>query len=129
MTITNIVLSENTMAIEVEARAAMSISGNLSIIYKNMPSASLNFFDPSFFGNSMPVMEGVSMAMSIKEEWYSDYESTISFTLDLTEVAIATYEEQDEPFDSEQRFQTLYINEEAELIIALHAGAVYADLL
>jgi hypothetical protein len=107
---------ENSVVIEVEKNVPINpFTRNLKIMYKNIPEATLLVF------STPPELE-------IKEEWFNKRKSKVAITIDLTDISIAVYEKRETPLDYDQRFRTLYINEDAEIDIGLSKGFLRADI-
>ena len=108
--ITNIIMTEDRMVIEVE-RSGGAINGfqnSVDIMYENIPDVWISF---------------ISEGKQVTEEWHGDDESTRTITLDLSSTYIAASKGDIDPLNRVQIYETLYTNEKAELYV----GFSYLD--
>ena len=123
MTITDISLTENSMVIEVDRKKTIyNFQGAWDLRYRNIPRGFMLYLVRS--SELDKYLEAGLLAsepglLIMEEEWYGEHESKITLTMDLTNIARAVYNENEEPPD---RFHTLYINEEAVLNFWLSGG-------
>jgi hypothetical protein len=115
--ITNIIMTEDRMVIEVERRggAINGFQNSVDIMYENIPDVWISFR---------------SEGTQVMEEWHGDDESTRTITLDLSSTDIAAFEGDIDPLNRVQIYETLYINEKAELhVIFSYQGSIMAEIV
>ena len=109
MFITNIALTKNSIVIEIEKKKIpRNFHNNLEIIYKNIP-------------------ESLYFRTEIQEKWHNDGSSTVTMTVDLSDMTFAVYEEREELFN-DRIVDIFYINEEATLVIQLTGSSLGSDI-
>jgi len=102
MIITNIILTDDSMIINIERvgwKSPGSYRGGPLLEYKNIPTI-------------------MTFNTEVKEEWQSRYRSTMQIIVDLKDIPRVIFNEEDELFDEDGYYKRiLYLYEEAEITI------------